>query len=103
MRSAGDPSRAAIPDSSARNFLQKLFTSGPRGEIAPRPRATTPRISSSGACGLLGQQVLDSLHCLAHAADLLGGFVRDLDVEFVLQREEDVYTVERIHPELLER
>src|SRR5713226_8395402 len=84
-RSAGKPSSGAMPDSPARNLLQKLLTSRPRADIAPRPVTTTRRISSSCASRLLGQQILDSFHRLAHAADLLGLLVGDLDVEFVLQ------------------
>src|SRR5262249_18062776 len=102
-RSAGEPSSGAMPDSPARNLLPKLLTSGPRAPMAPRPVTATRAIQSPCARRLLGQQVLDTIHCLAHASDLLGSFVRDLDVEFVLQGEENVYPVEGIHAQLLER
>src|SRR5690606_37698046 len=51
---------------------------------------------------LLGEQLLDAVDYVTHAAQVLHLFVRHADPEFVLDCEDDVDTVERVDLHLLE-
>src|SRR5687767_4461276 len=63
-----------------------------------RPVTTGPR----GPGSLLGLGVLlDVVHGLAHARDLLRVLVRDLDTELFLEGHDELHRIERVGPEIV--
>ena len=49
-----------------------------------------------------GQEFFDSLHHLAHCADAARRVVRNVQIEFAFEREQDIDSVQRIDLQLLE-
>src|SRR5687767_12000605 len=69
------------PDRPSRMRFQLISRPAPRGVTSPIPVTTTRRM----LCGLGVQTLVDELHRVADRLDVLGGVVRDLDVELFLE------------------
>src|SRR5262245_55398960 len=66
------------------------------------PRGPATILRPGAAPLLLGLGVLlDVVHGLAHARDLLGVLVRDLDAELFLEGHDELHRVERVRPEVV--
>jgi hypothetical protein len=89
------PLRAAIISS------QKGSTPTPSAEMTPMPVIATRRISTSGRRRALGQYLAQRLDYLADTLHLLYDLIRNADIEFVFECEDEVDAVERVDPEVL--
>src|SRR5262245_28399514 len=78
----------------------------PRLVAPPRPVTTTRRVFMrwpiAACCSGGGHVGLDEVHRVANGLDLLGLFVRDRDVEVVLELHDQLDCVERVRAEVLD-
>src|SRR3989441_10105531 len=131
MKAAGSKSRtsAAIrvsnPEASRRALRppplrasirppQKVSLPIPRGVMAPIRVTTTRRRVIGGASragddplpllsGVLAHVGFDVFHRLAHRGNLLGILVRDLNAELLFQGHHELYHVERVGAEIIDK
>src|ERR1043165_8412893 len=87
----------AAPDRPASRAAQVSSTVFPTGVTSPRPVTTTRRF----ATGLLAGLLVEILHRIADGAKLLRLFVRDVDVELLLERHHELDGVEAVRAEIL--
>src|SRR4030095_2775470 len=85
----------AAPDRPARRAAPESSTVFPTGVTSPRPVTTTRRTR------LLPDLLVEILESVAHGAQLLGFFVRNVDVEFLLERHDHLDGVEAVRAEIL--
>src|ERR1051325_288183 len=83
------------PERPASRPSQVLWTSVPSGVTSPRPVIATRR-----AIRLLPHLVVQVLQRLPHRAELLGFFVGDVDVEFLLERHHQLHGVEAVRAQV---
>src|SRR5262249_17402552 len=102
----------APPDTPAVIARQVVATSLPTGVIAPMPVTTTLRFSKASSLRRLAQS-LGALRVAPHLlvqiadritdrAELLGVFVRDVDVEFLLELHHQLDDVQAVGAEILD-
>src|SRR6056297_196423 len=99
------PGRVATAPDPARNAKRRPSRAPssrpPRAAVPPRapPWSRSPRPARRGsALGVLG----DELHRVAEGLDGLGGVVRDLDAELLLERHHQLDGVERVRAEIVD-
>ena len=79
----------------------------PRPEITPIPVTTTRRSAILGSernrflAAAAFHQLANTLYGIMHGADILGLVIRNIDVEFVFERKQNIDAVERVDTELL--
>src|SRR5438067_9260870 len=88
-----------IPGVPASALSQASWTLLPRGQTMPRPVTTTLRRLTYGLS--LGVR-LDVIDGLLDGGDLLGFLVRNLGLEFLLERHHELDGVERIGAEVVD-
>src|SRR5215213_3590668 len=88
-----------IPDVPASALSQASWTLLPRGQTAPRPVTTTLRRLTKGL--RLGVR-LDVIHGLLHGGYLLRFLVRNLGLELLLERHDELDRIERIGAEIVD-
>src|SRR5678816_4624223 len=109
-----------IPLLPARIEAHAVATSLPTGETIPSPVTTTRRLDTLSSLsrndagvghGLTPPSmerisglaaIRDVADCLAHGGDLLGVFVRDLDLELFFERHHQFDRIERISAEVID-
>src|SRR5574342_321229 len=85
----------AAPGVPASSACQVDSTSVPTGVTSPMPVTTT-------RCGkLLPDLLVEVVHGVADGAELLGILVRDIDVEFLLERHDELDGVQAVRAEVL--
>src|SRR5215211_2104669 len=85
----------AAPGVPASSAVQVESTSVPTGVTSPRP-VTTTRCAK-----LLSDLLVEIIHGIADGPKLLGVLVRDIDVEFLLERHDQLDGVEAVGAEVL--
>src|SRR5512145_487115 len=95
----------AMPDLAAVMLAQASSTVLPTGQTIPRPVTTTrrrdKRVPGAGS-GLLAAMGLDVIDCLLDGGDLLGLLVRDLGLELLLERHNELDRVEGVGAEVID-
>src|SRR5690606_33402887 len=94
-REASNFVMGAAPLVPARRFVQVSSTVSPNGVTSPRPVMTTRRLTSRA------QLVVEVLQGVPDRAELLRLLVRDVDVELLLERHDELDGVERVRAEIL--
>src|SRR5690242_9158678 len=84
------------PDVPAMSALHVVSVSVPNGVTSPRPVTATRRRT-----WLLPHLVVEVLHRIADRAELLRLFVGDVDVEFLLERHDQLDGVEAVGAQIL--
>src|SRR5215813_6320980 len=97
---------ARMPDSAAIRRRQLVSTPSPSGVTMPMPVTTTRlivRLPCRGTRRRSGLGVaLDEADGVAHGLDLLGGVVRNLDAEFLLERHHQLDRIETVGAEIVD-
>src|SRR5262245_5533341 len=86
-------------------ILFSSLTSGAdraRAGAAPPGRGAAARRATGRPAGDLAQLARDVLHGIADGHDLLGIFVRDVDLELVLELHHELDGVERVGTEIVD-
>src|SRR5690606_24113418 len=93
-----------MPDRPARMLVQACGMSLPTGLTIPRPVTTTLRrvMSSAAPEGSSLRVGLDVVDGLLDAGDLLGFLVRDLGLEFLLERQHEFHGVVRVRTQVVD-
>src|SRR6185503_3609442 len=94
-RAASNLVIGAAPDRPARRPAQDSATVLPTGVTSPRPVTTTRRTR------LFPDFLVEILESVAYGAQLLRFFVRDVDVEFLLESHDQLDGVEAVRAEIL--
>src|SRR5579875_1133871 len=101
---------AEIPDSELVSRFQTFSTPSPSGHAIPMPVTTTRRFSAiqilpghpSGVTPSGRLLLLDIVDRILHGADLLGGILRDLHPERLLERHHKLHRVEAVSAQIID-
>src|SRR5450756_2474947 len=91
------------PERPAARPSHSAGTPMPSADTPPKPVITTRRMSVGRGLRVGGESRLQRGGHLAHALHLLGNFVRNRQLEALLEGEQQVHPIQRVDPQLEER